>query len=970
MPRINIYEHSETYSFQTRNNAYATVAFPIAAIWGPTFIEGDEDANPDWMHFSAGFRGTTDFVQTFQGANNYLGSREKSYDYALKLLAAGYDILVKRVDGLGNKSSNGLFVVPAGVAAPIPASTYLYLKPAVQPYQVKYDKFLYRVLMPHAVNHNIAWDYSYAGEANQELTAHVYGQKYNAETNKWEKYMANAPILKVTAKSANTDTENPLVVVVGKPNIITTQQKPTRHEQMVYDNGTYLRASTGKQVTVQGSVSISVYTSDGILLERRNVTMTETIEAVASSTTHGPDRAVTISVDSVLVPEFTYIQIYELPALLSLKAVYEEAISNLYSSNEADVKLGLITMRLGNAWTQPATMSCTAAAEGSGISSATVDELMFNSAVQGVSGTYKFTYDGTKWTLGSGPSAKVVTPAQYGIKYTGTLANKDTITVTFTFGAPGDVAGLSAGTAAVIDASTQEVRLQAKYPGTFGNNLKVRIKCGLNGNGFKIGTVEVFDNNGYSGHPNEIVTTDQLLELVSVAFDEDAASDNRPLITEATFSNLDTPRFIVTGTGAEVSPSEYPTGMQVVSLLYGTDYATDLGTDVTGQPIPITANTILDLVAERFPIDSQFYSYMSTIAHDYEVNDREALIRLYNQQIMYSRFYKCVGELTDPICYDWDALVQGIADDQYVPKSFLEANGDTFLMEYEVSTLVTRMIEVAANSKCGAALIGTPFGMPRGIQTGTGASVVKTGALKYKDSISQVVGPVHSTFGEVVGPWCKTTLALAGANSWIAPEVAHLLLIINSKGIGGQNKWWMIPAGMLGTGIVHTPEYKIKKNYLDLIQDHDEGVCLNPLMEVPGKGFTCFGNSTLWDKPLGSYNALQNLSTRFLTNRVKQRIWDTALQILFKYNNEDAYSHFYAGLSPLLDEMRAVGALTGNEYNPWGYRIIMNPDIINLDRINANTVIGKVELAVTGVIDTVDVDLFLLPPTGFMETYD
>ena len=410
--------------------------------------------------------------------------------------------------------------------------------------------------------------------------------------------------------------------------------------------------------------------------------------------------------------------------------------------------------------------------------------------------------------------------------------------------------------------------------------------------------------------------------------------------------------------------------MQVVSLLYGTDYATDLGTDVTGQSIPITADAILELVAERFPTDSPFYSYISTIAHDYEVNDQDALIRLYNQQIMYSRFYKCVGELTDPICYDWDALVQGIADDQYVPKSFLEANKDTFFMEYEVSTLVTRMIEVAANSKCGAALIGTPFGMPRGIQTGTGASAVKTGALKYKDAISQVVGPVYSTFGEVVGPWCKTTLALAGANSWIAPEVAHLLLIINSKGIGGQNKWWMVPAGMIGTGIVHTPEYKIKRHYLDLIQDHDEGVCLNPLMEVPGKGFTCFGNSTLWDKQLGSYNALQNLSTRFLTNRVKQRIWDTALQILFRYNNEDAYSHFYAGLSPLLDEMRAVGALTGNEYNPWGYRIIMNPDIVNLDRINANTVIGKVELAVTGVIDTVVVDLFLLPPTGFQETYD
>lgn len=972
MPRINIYEHSDTYSFQTKNNSYATVAFPIAAIWGPTFVEGDEDANPDWIHFSAGFRGTTDFMSTFRGANNYLGAREKSFDYALKLLASGYDILVKRVDGLGNKSSNGLFVIPASAAAPIPASAHLYLEPSEYPYSTKYGQYLYKVLMPHAVNHEIAWDYSYTGDSDQQLFSAIHSQKFDADTGKWVKTKTNEAVVQITAKSSTTNTDKPMVVVFGKPTIITSQQRTTRTSQQVKDESKYLLSNTGKATTVQGSVAVSVYSADGILLERRNITMTETSEATASANTHGPDRSVTVSVDSVLVPEFTYIQIDKIPPLLSLKAAYEEGINNLFSSDANDVKLGLITLRLGNAWTQPDDSECAATVSGSGVKTAAADVLLFNSAVQGVSGTYQFSYDGTNWKLGTDSTTKTVTPAQYGITYTGTPTSGDSITVKFTFGAFPDVASLSGGTAAVIDASAQEVRLQAKYPGTFGNNLKVRIKCGLNGNGFKIGTVEVFDNNGYSGNPNEIVPTDQLLELVSVAFDEDAASDNRPLITEATFSNLDTPQFIVTSTGAEVSPSEYPTGMQVVSLLYGTDYATEIGSGANAQPI--TVNAILDIVAERFSTDSQFYRYIELIATDYAANDLDALVRLYNQQIMYSRFYKTVGELTDPICYDWDALIQGIADDQYVPKSFLEAHGDngdnTFFMEYEVSTLVTRMIEVAANSKCGAALIGTPFGMPRGIKTGTGASAVKTGALRYKDAISQVVGPTYSTFGEVVGPWCKTTLALAGANSWIAPEVAHLLLIINSKGVGGQNKWWMIPAGMLGSGIVHSPEYKIKKNYLDLIQDHDEGVCLNPLMEVPGKGFTCFGNSTLWDKPLGTYNALQNLSTRFLTNRVKQRIWDTALQILFKYNNEDAYSHFYAGLSPLLDEMRAVGALTGNEYNPWGYRIIMNPDIINLDRINANTVIGKVELAVTGVIDTVDVDLFLLPPTGFQETYD
>ena len=879
MPRINIYEHSETYSFQTKNNAYATVAFPIAAIWGPTFVEGDEDSNPDWVHFSSGFRGTTDFMTTFRGANNYLGAREKSFDYALKLLAAGYDILVKRVDGLGEKSHNSLYVIPIGGTEPTPATNRLVLYPNMveTPSATPYENIPYRFYVPrdNLVGGRIVWDWG-TQDPSTTLKYNVYSAVYDSATGKYKTTDSAIPNqFKISAKSAaSIATDKPLIVAFSKPEVLTTQVKPSTETVTVSG-----KTERGKKVTVSGTVQVSVFSSDGAVLERRNITMTET-------STYNPGGKVegNITVDSVLAPDFIYIQLEQIPALLSLKAAYDNSISNIYSSTVDDKNLGLLTVRLGSAWTDQPTS----------------------------------------------------TDVQY-----------------------------AEGVAANVPANTQLIRFQAKYPGSFGNNLKVRIKCGLSGDGLKIGTIEVFDNNGYSSNPDEIVPTDQLLELVSVAFDPDAATDNRPLITEATFSNLDTPRFIVSGSNANVDPSAYPTGMQVVSLIFGTDYATSLP-----DGSAITAADVKAIVAERFPTDSQFYVYIKKISEKYETDDPDALIRLYNQQMMYSRFYKTVDELTDPIVYDWDALVQGIADDQYVPKSFQEDNAATFFMEYEVSTLVTKMIEVAANSKCGAALIGTPFGMPRGIQTGTGVSAVKTGALKYKDAISQVVGPVYTTFGEVVGPWCKTTLALSGSNSWIAPEIAHLLLIINSKGIGGQNKWWMVPAGMIGTGIVHTPEYKIKRHYLDLIQDHDEGVCLNPLMEVPGKGFTCFGNSTLWDKPLGSYNALQNLSTRFLTNRVKQRIWDTALQILFRYNNEDAYSHFYAGLSPLLDEMRAVGALTGNEYNPWGYRIIMNPDIINLDRINANTVIGKVELAVTGVIDTVDVDLFLLPPTGFQETYD
>lgn len=963
MPRINIHEHSETYSFQTKSAAYGCVAFPIAAIWGPTYVEGDEDANPDWVRFQAGYRGTTDFMQTFRGANNYLGAREKSFDYALKLLAAGYDILVKRVDGLGAKSRNRLFIVPEGGTEPTPAFVRALMFPVPTGTSASYGAVPYRFYIPYISGSTIEWGYEYAGSDALPVTYAVTPRVYDAERNRWVAATTGVQNgFQISAKSvAEAEAEDALIVAIGKPEVITTQIKPTRTTVHLED-----KSARGKQVTVTGTIPVTVYTAGGTVLERRNITVTETSEYVPT-TGAGPSGRITV--DSVLCPEFTYIEITKIPAFLSLKAVYDKAVTNIYSSVLADATYGFFTVRLNTAWTS-ATSPADAEATVSGtITAATVDAATFGSQVYQRAGSYVFTYDGTNWKY----QGATVSLATYGIEVTGSPDENDTVTVAFTPAAPDSTlipspAAVS-GTAAVVAADTQAVQITAKFPGSFGNNLKVRIKCGLNPAGLKIGTVEVFDNNGYNTNPNEIVPTDTLLEIVSVAFDEDAATDSRPLITEATFSNLDAPTFFVYSSGVDVSPSDYPTGTQVISLLYGTDYATSLP---DGSAIAV--QDILDIVAERFDTDSSFYNYINKVATGYAANDQDALIRLYNQQMLYKRFQGTVGELTDEFVYDWDALVQGIADDQYVPKSFLEAHGDNsadpFYMEYEVSTLVTQMITVAANSKCGAAFIGTPFGMPRGIQTGTGATAVKTGALKYKDSLSQAVGPVYSTFGEVVGPWCKTTLALSGANSWIAPEIAHLLLIINSKGIGGINKWWMVPAGMLGTGIVHTPEYKIKKHYLDLIQDHDEGVCLNPLMEVPGKGFTCFGNSTLWDKPLGSYNALQNLSTRLLTNRVKQRIWDTALQILFRYNNEDAYSHFYAGLSPLLDEMRSVGALVGNEYNPWGYRIIMNPDIVNLDRINANTVIGKVELAVAGVIDTVDVDLFLLPPTGFQETYD
>lgn len=777
MPRINIYEHSDTYSFQVKNLAYATVAFPITAIWGPAYDPYDEDANPDWVHFQAGYRGTTDFVNTFRGANNMLGAREKSYDYALKLLSAGYDILVKRADGLGNKASAKLqFNTGNSVAA----------------------------------SSRITWPTGGKGDTGgARFECAIPGTFGNSLK----------VVLENTGKAFSPiDTDSSKRRVNAVLSVYLTSDKP--------------EGPNSEQVT-----------SKDVLLERKSVTYTQTIATAGSDNfVYGED---TIPFDS-------------------------EYISKVVVKN-----------------------------------------------------------------LGSIATGNTTSVSMYA---------KPQVTI------------LSGGSDAP---DSGYIQVPAKYVGSYGNQLKVRIKVSTDDNYRKIGTVEVFDRNGYIGDNQKIVRTDQLLEIHSVAFDINAATDARPFISETIFSNLGT---------LIIENEEYLNFTEkVVSLLGGTDSATTADGLIPSSPAIDVQ--IMNILEERFgPNGNTFTRYIRDQVGNSEAGvagkaTSDKIEQIWNQQMVFKNAIAMLDELTDPLIYDWDAVFMGIADDQYIPQSWLEKPENNLPVEYEPTEAHLKLVQVASESKCGCAMIGTPFGMKRGTRNDT--TGVKTGAVKFKDDLSSMVGKTLSTFGEVVGPWCKTTLPINGSNSWVTPEVAHLLLIINAQGVGGQNKWWMVPAGMLGTGIVHSPEYKIKKAYLDIIQDHDSGVCMNPLMQVPGKGFTCFGNSTLWDKPLGTYNALQNLSTRLLTNRVKQRIWDTALQILFKYNNENAYSHFYAGVSPLLDEMRAVGALTSTEVNPWGYRIVMNPDIINLDRINANTVIGKVELAVTGVIDTVDVDLFLLPPTAF-----
>ena len=156
-------------------------------------------------------------------------------------------------------------------------------------------------------------------------------------------------------------------------------------------------------------------------------------------------------------------------------------------------------------------------------------------------------------------------------------------------------------------------------------------------------------------------------------------------------------------------------------------------------------------------------------------------------------------------------------------------------------------------------------------------------------------------------------------------------------------------------------DYTVPNKLLQSWQKSD-GVGINVITNIPDIGNTVWGNSTLYEVPPATYQALANLSTRYLVNAVEDVVYRCGISITFQYNNEQAYNKFYAGVTPILDTMKNAGAIDD-------YYVRMAADINSLDQINANSVIGKIYLVVNGVINDIMVDLVACPPGTDLNQY-
>ena len=473
--------------------------------------------------------------------------------------------------------------------------------------------------------------------------------------------------------------------------------------------------------------------------------------------------------------------------------------------------------------------------------------------------------------------------------------------------------------------------VKAKYPGSFGNNLTVRLKKVTNKNYWNLITYLTDPSGAKVGAEN----------LTFVLNIEDS-NDNLLYIEEVESSYLE---FTLSGIGSDDVTFEE----ESIDLVGGSDRAAD----GTAEEM---MNDAIDLATTRYGwvADSDPTQYIEALTALKDAGaDVATASKIRYKEWLYNAAYNTLDILTDKLAYTSARLIMPGWDDQDVS----EISGEPIQRLNGISPLHAKMMEIGYLARCCTPYIDIPRSVPRStVYNESGDPLTEGYAQKISGYISPTVGVDDALFAShsaIFAPWGQYKYVGTARNATCPPSV--LALLIQIAMIKNQNIQyeWALPSSRKHSLKIGKLDYVVPKKLLDEWQSI-EGTAINVIADIPDLGISVWGNSTAMDVPIATYNALQNLSTRFLANAIKNLVYKVGISITFNYNNSEAYNKFEIGCVPLLDTMKNVGAITK-------YEIEMSSDINGYDSVNLNTVLGKVTIWVSGVINNIIVDLIALP---------
>lgn len=462
--------------------------------------------------------------------------------------------------------------------------------------------------------------------------------------------------------------------------------------------------------------------------------------------------------------------------------------------------------------------------------------------------------------------------------------------------------------------------VNAKYPGSFGNNISVQVTKGNSGTYWN-SVVYIIDANGVAtAVENKLFTLDDAHE-----------TDNIPVLDD-----FESDYVVYTNTGLLTDNDNLKSGR--VTLVGGSDSLTEESLE--------NAKTYAEIRYKAALGSNVNCAYLNDIT-DATVDANSVASR----ELTLSVAYFVYDILKDRLAYNAQRVVSPWDDQDF---GYLKATRNFKDADFVVSPLHTKLAEVSYLARCTTALIDVPKGLTRaGVwdeKSENGGYVQKLSRWMPDDI--QTDG-LFSTHYAICAPWGHYKYVGTGKQLTATPSFLVLMLqraMIKNQAIQYE---WALPTNRSHTLNIGKLDYTVTKKYLDEWQGN-KGVGVNIITNIPGMGISLWGNSTAYEVPPATYQALANLSTRYLVNAVKDQAFRCGIAITFQYNNEQAYSSFYAGVSPLLDSMVSVGAIDD-------YYIRMSEDINGLDSVNANSVIGKIYLVINGVINNITIDLIALP---------
>lgn len=506
------------------------------------------------------------------------------------------------------------------------------------------------------------------------------------------------------------------------------------------------------------------------------------------------------------------------------------------------------------------------------------------------------------------------------------------------------VCRLAPGAKAEASFTTQDGKtftMKAKYPGTFGNQLMCTLQKVPNRSWWNLITY-VVDTTGVK----------TAVENITFAFEIENSTDSILHIDEIESSFLD---FTLS--------NELKDTVSFTASSITLEGGTDRGVQGEASDMIDKAAELATMRYESQNCDSK--QYLAALNQLKESADTSKAATLLYKEWLYTYAAEALDLLKDKLAYNHNRLILPGWDDQDIK----EITGQDIKRLDALSPLHVKLMDVAYYSRCATAYIDIPKSLPRsGVYNSDPDETVEGYAQKLSRYLPanadlDVNGSLYSTHSALFAPWGQYKFAGTSKQNIASPSFLALMMqrsMIKNQSVQYE---WLLPSSRKHSINVGKLAYGTPQKILDEWQT-TEGVGVNVLTQVPDIGTTLWGDSTLYEVPAATYQALRNLSSRLLYNAVKDVVYRVGTSIQFTYRNSQAKSSFHAGVSPLLDTMKNQGAIED-------YYIKICDDIDLDGQIKANSLIGKVYICLPGVLNDLTVDLIALPPsTDLTQYYD